>query len=95
MTMNFGSAESGRLGGLIGGPRRAARLSPERRSEIASQAAAVRWGSHVGMDAKTARAHLAEVHAQLARNEDEHEVLVSLARGYEGWLRLNPQEGGR
>ena len=43
------------------------------------------------MDAKTARAHLAEVQAQLARNEDEHEVLISLARGYEGWIRLNPE----
>lgn len=43
------------------------------------------------MDAKTARAHLAEVQGQLARNEDEHEVLISLARGYEGWLRLNPE----
>ncbi|MGH7487339.1 MAG: hypothetical protein ACREMY_17325 [bacterium] len=42
------------------------------------------------MDAKTARAHLTDVQAQLARNEDEHEVLVNLARGYEGWLRLNP-----
>lgn len=43
------------------------------------------------MDAKTVRAHLAEIQSQLARNEDEHEVLLSLARGYEGWLRLNPE----
>ncbi|HEV8251743.1 MAG TPA: histone H1 [Candidatus Limnocylindria bacterium] len=38
------SVELGRQGGLIGGPRRAAKLSPERRSEIARKAAAARWG---------------------------------------------------
>jgi hypothetical protein len=38
------SVELGRKGGLIGGPKRAAKLSAERRSEIAKQAAAVRWG---------------------------------------------------
>lgn len=42
------------------------------------------------MDAKSVRSNLSEVTAQLARNEEEHEVLVSLVRGYEGWLRLNP-----
>lgn len=34
----------GRLGGLVGGRKRAAALSPERRSEIARQAADARWG---------------------------------------------------
>ncbi|MDO8616613.1 MAG: hypothetical protein Q7T33_12910 [Dehalococcoidia bacterium] len=34
----------GRLGGQKGGKRRAASLSPERRSEIARKAAAARWG---------------------------------------------------
>lgn len=38
------SVELGRQGGLIGGPKRAARLSPERRVEIARAAAAARWG---------------------------------------------------
>lgn len=38
------SVELGRQGGLIGGPRRAAKLSPERRREIAQKAAAARWG---------------------------------------------------
>jgi hypothetical protein len=38
------AVERGRLGGLVGGQRRAAALSPERRSEIARQAAAKRWG---------------------------------------------------
>ncbi|MEZ5168638.1 MAG: hypothetical protein R2695_19965 [Acidimicrobiales bacterium] len=33
----------GRKGGKIGGKARAERLSPERRSEIASKAAATRW----------------------------------------------------
>lgn len=35
----------GRLGGLRGGPARAASLSPEKRQEIAKKAAAARWGS--------------------------------------------------
>lgn len=33
----------GRLGGVKGGPARAASLSPKKRSEIAKKAAAVRW----------------------------------------------------
>lgn len=41
------------------------------------------------MDEKTVREHLSEVKAALDRNEDEHAVLESLLRGYEGWLRLN------
>ncbi len=35
--------ENGRLGGLKGGRRRAERLSPERRAEIAKKAAQARW----------------------------------------------------
>jgi hypothetical protein len=34
----------GRKGGLKGGKARAAKLSPEQRSEIARKAAAARWG---------------------------------------------------
>ncbi len=34
----------GRLGGLKGGKARAAKLSPERRKEIAKKAALARWG---------------------------------------------------
>jgi len=34
----------GRLGGKKGGKARAAKLSPERRREIAKKAAAARWG---------------------------------------------------
>ena len=41
---NLHAAELGRLGGLKGGPARAAALSPERRREIARQAALRRWG---------------------------------------------------
>ena len=33
----------GRLGGLKGGPARAKKLTPERRSEIARKAVAARW----------------------------------------------------
>jgi hypothetical protein len=35
----------GRRGGLTGGKARAAKLSPEQRSEIAKKAAAARWAS--------------------------------------------------
>jgi hypothetical protein len=37
------SVELGRRGGLIGGPKRAAKLTPERRVAIARKAAAARW----------------------------------------------------
>jgi hypothetical protein len=33
-------------GGLIGGPKRAAKLSKKRRAEIASKAAKARWKKH-------------------------------------------------
>jgi len=42
------SVELGRRGGLIGGPKRAAKLSPERRREIARAAAAARWSYRSG-----------------------------------------------
>ena len=45
-TTNSASSEAatlGRLGGLKGGRARAAKLSPERRAEIAAKAAATRW----------------------------------------------------
>jgi hypothetical protein len=35
----------GKLGGARGGRARAAKLSPEKRSEIAKRAAAARWGN--------------------------------------------------
>jgi len=37
--------EYARKGGLIGGPKRAAKLSRKRRSEIATKAAKARWRS--------------------------------------------------
>lgn len=37
------SVELGRQGGLKGGKARAAKLTPERRAEIARKAAAARW----------------------------------------------------
>jgi hypothetical protein len=40
---NVHAAALGRLGGLKGGPARAAALSPRRRREIARSAAAARW----------------------------------------------------
>jgi hypothetical protein len=42
-TKNPAAVILGRLGGLKGGKARAAKLSPERRSEIARKAAAARW----------------------------------------------------
>ena len=40
---NPAAVELGRLGGLKGGKARAEKLSPERRKEIATQAAKKRW----------------------------------------------------
>lgn len=40
---NSAAVELGRLGGLKGGKARAAKLTPEQRSEIAKKAAAARW----------------------------------------------------
>jgi hypothetical protein len=42
------AAALGRLGGLKGGKARAAKLSPERRSEIAKEAARTRWAAEQG-----------------------------------------------
>ena len=42
-TPNPHAAALGRLGGMKGGPARAAALSPKRRREIARAAAAARW----------------------------------------------------
>lgn len=44
-TKHLASVELGRLGGLKGGKARAAKLSPERRQEIARKAAQARWGA--------------------------------------------------
>lgn len=40
---NPAAVKLGRLGGIKGGPARAAKLSAEERSEIAQKAARVRW----------------------------------------------------
>lgn len=45
------------------------------------------------MDEPTVRRQLAEVQAALDGIEQEREVLLSLARGYEGWLRLHGLNG--
>jgi len=41
--MRAAAAAFGRIGGRIGGPARAAKLTPKERSEIAKAAAAARW----------------------------------------------------
>ena len=41
--MRAAAAAFGRIGGKIGGPARAAKLSPKKRSEIAKAAARARW----------------------------------------------------
>ena len=45
---NFDAKAMGHLGGLIGGHARAARLTSERRTEIARKAAQARWSSKRG-----------------------------------------------
>mgnify|MGYP001240467670 CR=1 FL=1 len=45
---NPAAVELGRLGGLKGGKARAANLSDEQRSEIASKAARARWNRESG-----------------------------------------------
>ena len=40
---NPAAVELGKLGGKVGGPARAAKLTPEQRSEIARIAAQARW----------------------------------------------------
>jgi hypothetical protein len=42
---------NGRNGGIKGGKARAAKLSPEQRSEIARTAARARWGRNTGSSA--------------------------------------------
>lgn len=44
--MRAAAAAFGSIGGKIGGPARAAKLSAKRRSEIARRAAAARWKDH-------------------------------------------------
>jgi hypothetical protein len=43
---NLAAVALGRRGGLIGGKVRAEKLSPDRRSKIAADAAKARWGRH-------------------------------------------------
>jgi hypothetical protein len=43
------AVELGRLGGIKGGPARAAKLSAKKRSEIAKRAAQSRWSARKGM----------------------------------------------
>lgn len=45
------------------------------------------------MDEKEIRKQLQEVRTSLRRNEEEHAVLVSLVKGFEGWLRLSGLNG--
>ena len=45
---NLAAVALGKLGGLKGGPARAAKLTPEQRRAIAKKAAASRWGTKRG-----------------------------------------------
>ena len=51
-TKAFDPVALGHLGGLLGGKARASRLTPERRTEIARNAAMVRWGKRSDNEAK-------------------------------------------
>lgn len=46
------------------------------------------------MDEQAVREQLNEVRESLTRNEEEHEILLSLLKGYEGWLRLHGMQNG-
>jgi hypothetical protein len=46
------------------------------------------------MDETAVRQHLKEVQQRLAVLDEEREVLLSLVRGYEGWLRLQGNSAG-
>jgi hypothetical protein len=43
--INWAATALGRLGGLKGGPARAKKLTPKKRSQIAKKAAQARWSS--------------------------------------------------
>ena len=43
---NLAAVALGKLGGLKGGPARAAKLTPEQRREIAQKGARARWANH-------------------------------------------------
>ena len=45
------------------------------------------------MDEAIVRDQLEQVKAALARNEEEHDALVSIVKGFESWLRLNGKAG--
>ena len=47
------------------------------------------------MDDKSVRAQLAETQDRLRRVDDEREILLSLIKGFEGWLRLSSGEVAR
>jgi hypothetical protein len=63
---SLAAALLGRKGGLKGGPARAAKLTPERRSEIARIAAAKRWGKHVDIDIDEMLAQRVDYHQRKA-----------------------------
>ena len=47
---NLAAVALGKLGGLKGGPARAAKLTPEQRREIALKGARARWANHARAD---------------------------------------------
>ena len=61
ITRNQWAVEMGRRGGLKGGPARARKLSPERRSEISRNAAEKRWT----VEKESRRARIAALRREL------------------------------
>src|SRR6266567_3118642 len=45
------------------------------------------------MDEAIVRDQLEQVKAALVRNEEDHDALVSIVKGFEAWLRLNGKAG--
>ena len=45
------------------------------------------------MDRAALQKQMEEVRDLIAKNEREHEGLLALLKGFEGWFRLNPEDG--
>lgn len=72
----------GRMGGVKGGPARAAALSPKRRSEIASRAVATRWRRKTEADRQRKGRILAAGRARRRMTRQIEAVVDSLGLGF-------------
>ena len=69
---NPSAVSLGRRGGKIGGPARAAKLTPEQRSESARKAVQARWArSNEAVDTSKKALHLCLDRIKIAKDESE------------------------